>query len=78
MTDDIDRAQALEQQLRQDALDRHRALHAPAPADQTPVEARSCAACGDPIPLRRLVAQPDATRCRFCQELVEDAEETGA
>lgn len=30
-----------------------------------------CAACGEPIPLQRLLAQPAALRCAACQALAE-------
>jgi RNA polymerase-binding protein DksA len=30
-----------------------------------------CKACGDPIPLQRLLAQPDALRCAACQATQE-------
>ena len=30
-----------------------------------------CAACGEPIPLQRLLVQPDAERCAACQTALE-------
>jgi hypothetical protein len=33
--------------------------------------ARTCAACGKPIPLLRVAAVPETTHCRPCQELLE-------
>lgn len=68
MTDLVDRAQELEQRLRQDAIDRVRS-HPPEP-EEAPA-ARDCEECGEPIPANRLAAQHGATRCAFCQTLAE-------
>lgn len=63
MADEIDRAQAAERVLIDDALARH-ALRAAVPG---PVRT-TCLDCGDAIDLRRLRALPRAQRCTDCQD----------
>ncbi|MEX0732858.1 MAG: TraR/DksA C4-type zinc finger protein [Aquisalimonadaceae bacterium] len=59
-----ERAARLEQQERDAAIARQRALMQPA----TPSPDGNCIDCGDPIPAGRLAAKPDAARCTECQE----------
>ena len=68
MPDIIDRASEQEERHRAQSLleyearrQRERAAAAP------PARRRACADCGDPIPPRRLRAEPGTTRCTPCQ-----------
>ncbi len=64
--DDIDRAQALDEQHRQHAINRARQMGigiGPAPHTGP----RECMDCGEDIPDARLAAVPNADRCAFCQ-----------
>ena len=66
--DVVDRAQAREQEMRQDALDKHtRTAQASAAADS----AETCAMCGEPIPEGRRNAVPGVQTCVDCQKDVE-------
>lgn len=70
MSDEMDRAQAREEEMRQDAL-AERARNAPPLAGDS---ATTCAECGEPIPEGRRKAVPGVQFCRECQE---DIERTG-
>lgn len=61
MTDLFDRAQALEQRQRDEALARRAVPSRGASLSH-------CADCGDDIPERRRAAVPGCTRCMLCQE----------
>lgn len=65
MTDEIDRAQALEEAQRDDALAEHRRRM---PVGDT---AEVCDDCGEPIPEARRAAVPGVRRCVACQERAE-------
>jgi DnaK suppressor protein len=70
MADIIDRAQANEDLFRREALQKHfgkRTRHTPGCA----VIEKDCLDCGEPIPAKRLKANPQATRCVTCQTLAE-------
>ena len=68
VSDDVDRAQAREQEMRQDALDKHtRTEQASAAADS----AETCAMCGEPIPEGRRNAVHGVQTCIDCQKDVE-------
>lgn len=67
MTDDIDRAQAREQQLRDDALSEHRRRAGIRPAHSMVF----CASCGSRIPDERRAAVPGCRLCVDCQQLEE-------
>lgn len=60
-----ERAALLEQQERDAAIARQRELM----QQTTPSPDGNCIDCGDPIPERRLQAQPNAARCTECQEI---------
>ena len=70
MSDEIDRAQALEQHQREEALARFRAAHIVGDGEQI-VHPRDCIQCGDPIPLARRLAHQSAKRCTPCEALYE-------
>ncbi|WP_321276936.1 TraR/DksA C4-type zinc finger protein [Thiomicrorhabdus indica] len=64
--DQLDQAQAFEEQHRADALSRIAVqVNVPVP------ESRDCNDCGEPIPKARLQASPSAKRCIVCQERFE-------
>lgn len=63
--DDIDRAQAREQELRDDALAEH-SLRMARSADRH-AGAKFCDDCGDPIPEPRQRVVPGVTRCVECE-----------
>jgi phage/conjugal plasmid C-4 type zinc finger TraR family protein len=65
MADEIDRAQALEEAQRDDALAKHRRLM---PHGDS---AEVCDDCGEPIPVERRAAVPGVRRCVACQQLTE-------
>lgn len=67
--DEIDRAQAREQQMRDDALDAHRRRLMEPP--RMLGGQRVCTSCAERIDRRRLKAVPFATRCAPCQEIHE-------
>lgn len=67
--DEIDRAQAHEQQMRDAALDAHRRRHQEPPLILG--GQRVCASCHKTLDKRRLKAVPFATRCAPCQEIHE-------
>jgi len=76
MADDIDRAQAHEQELRDDAL----AAHARRGSDFFPEddgETLLCRVCDDFIPDARREALPGVQTCVPCQEEIELALRTG-
>lgn len=62
MADEIDRAQAAERVLIDDALARHALRTATVSPART-----TCAECGDAIDPRRLEAVPGAQRCVDCE-----------
>ena len=67
MTDDIDRAQAREEEMRADALadfERRQAPTADASAEQ-------CKCCGETIPEARRLALPGVQTCVECQRDIE-------
>ncbi|HVJ53468.1 MAG TPA: TraR/DksA C4-type zinc finger protein [Aliidongia sp.] len=70
MADEIDKAQARDEEFRADALASwaRRAHGAVVPAPELP---RDCLACGDEIPIERLKALPAAIFCRDCQDRQE-------
>ena len=70
MTDDIDRAQARELQLRQDAL-RDQARRAGLAGKTGADSATECIDCGALIPEARRQAIPGCQRCVKCQTLFE-------
>lgn len=68
MSDDIDRAQAREEEMRSDALaDRDRRAHGHAPR----VSATTCLHCDTPIPEGRRLAVPGVQTCVECQTDIE-------
>jgi phage/conjugal plasmid C-4 type zinc finger TraR family protein len=67
MTDDMDMAQDLAEALREDALRKHKRGR----AHHTGNGSLDCERCGDPIPLERLHAVPDAQYCVDCQQRIE-------
>lgn len=68
MSDAIDRAQAAEQVLRDDALARHMSRL----ATRRSTSARAdCVDCGTLIPEARRQALPGSDRCTPCQDAVE-------
>lgn len=72
--DDIDRAQAHEQALRDDALAaHHRRVHGESDEPPAP-SAHWCIDCDAPIPEARRLAVPGCTRCVECQALAEEWE----
>ncbi len=68
MADDIDRAQAREEEMRADALAEH-ARRADGAAALPSAE--SCAVCGEPIPVIRRVTLPGVQTCIECQRDLE-------
>lgn len=72
MADDIDRAQAINEQLQRDALDAHRRRQ---PSGDSLNE---CEECGEQIPARRRQAVPGCTRCVECQMMHERDLKRGA
>lgn len=72
MADDVDRAQAREQELRDDAL----AAHARRGSDFFPEdegETLLCGVCGDFIPEERRKAMPGVETCVHCKAELEEA-----
>lgn len=70
MADDIDRAQAREEEMRSDALAEH-ARRADGAAALPSAE--SCAVYGEPIPMRRQITLPGVQTCVECQADLEGA-----
>lgn len=70
MSDDIDRAQAREQQLREDALRDH-ARRAGLQVKRMTDPATECTDCNAPIPEARRKAVPGCTRCVKCESAQE-------
>lgn len=66
MADDIDRANIINEQLREMALAEHfrKAGSSPQPAAPSPLV---CTSCGGSIPERRILAMPGCERCISCQ-----------
>jgi DnaK suppressor protein len=73
MGDIIDKAQASDELFRQKALDKHFAKNKMATPRKSrlAMTKRKCRGCGEPIPAKRLKANPGAIRCIGCQEEVE-------
>ncbi len=71
MSDDIDRAQAREQEWTADALEEFFLAHPPE-SYQRP-SATHCAVCEEPIPEGRRLALPGGQTCIECQEDLEKA-----
>lgn len=69
MSDDIDRAQEREQEMRSDALAEH-ARHTQTPAGKS---ARRCVECDCAIPEGRRKAMPGVKTCVECQKVWERA-----
>ena len=67
MTDDIDRAQAREQEMRSDALAEHARHVQPAAGDS----AKVCTMCDGEIPEGRRRAIPGVKTCIECQKDIE-------
>ena len=65
MSDLFDRASALEQQFRDQALSRLR-------GNSLQPGYSHCEDCGDPIPPARQLAVSGCRRCVICQQLAED------
>lgn len=67
MSDDVDRAQEREEEMRSDAIaEQRRHGH-----DASRVSAEFCALCEDAIPLARRLTLPGVQTCVFCQEDIE-------
>ena len=71
MADDIDRAQALEEQERDASLEQQAAAAAIVEAPFDIEGVRVCSTCFEPIPRKRLRANTGAVRCVECQTRVE-------
>lgn len=75
MGDIIDKAQASDELFRQTSLKKHFEGRSPSPLlsplKGEGVTKRKCRGCGEPIPAKRLKANPGAIRCIGCQEEVE-------
>ena len=67
MSDDMDRAQAREEEMRGDAL-ADQARRAQRPVVESAVD---CAMCGEPIPEARRQALPGVQTCIDCQKDIE-------
>lgn len=63
MTDNLDRAQQIEQMQREIALKKHRTFK--------DVSALYCQDCDEPIPEARRKALPGCSRCTECQTVFE-------
>lgn len=70
MTNEIDRAQALEEQMRADAL-REQARRAALAGKTAADSAAECEDCGEPIAPARRLAVPGCQRCVVCQARAE-------
>lgn len=64
MTEIIDQASALEEQMREQAIAAHRLNH-------NAVSAEHCAECGEDIPAPRRAAVPGCQTCADCQGVIE-------
>ena len=74
MSDDVDRAQEREEEMRQDALaERSRASQQLSAGDS----AEFCEDCGDAIPEARRQAFHGCTRCVECQGFAEERARRG-
>ncbi|MFA6290216.1 MAG: TraR/DksA family transcriptional regulator [Victivallales bacterium] len=72
MSDIIDQAQENDELFRRVSLEKHFARHTPgSAASGNAVKIIDCADCNEPIPAKRLKANPQATRCVECQTLAE-------
>jgi phage/conjugal plasmid C-4 type zinc finger TraR family protein len=73
MADVIDQAQEYDELFRRNALTAHlnKSKMAMPPKRRPARTKRECADCGVSIPVKRLKANPAATRCVACQILVE-------
>lgn len=60
----IDQASALEEMMRENAIQAHR-------LDHSAVSAKHCESCGEDIPEPRRVAVPGCKTCASCQEVIE-------
>lgn len=73
--DIIDQAKERDELYRQSSLYNHFAGRSPSPRPSPfqgeGVTKRDCEDCGVPIPIKRLRANPGATRCIDCQVLAE-------
>ena len=67
MSDDMDRAQAREEEMRGDALAEFERRYRPT----TEASAEDCAMCGEPIPEARRQALPGVQTCIECQRDIE-------
>lgn len=72
MSDDIDRAQAREEEMRLDALRDHARRAHPDPEHATE-DHPDCQVCGEPIPVERRAAVPGVKTCFACQQELERA-----
>lgn len=70
MSDEIDRAQQREEEMRQDALAKHARR---ADGEAALESAEMCAVCGEPVPLVRRVLLPGVQTCVDCQRDLEGA-----
>lgn len=70
MPDIFDQAQEINELFRENALKEHFKKRNGAIRGSHPASAE-CADCGEPIPNKRLKANPQATRCITCQTLAE-------
>jgi len=83
MSDIIDKAQENDELFRRVSLEKHFAGRETARSGNTPYTAANiveiirrpsrikCETCDEPIPAKRLKANPQATRCVECQTLAE-------
>jgi DnaK suppressor protein len=76
MGDIIDKAQENDELFRRTSLEKHFARRISPSPQSSPhkgeeVIKRMCLDCKEPIPAKRLKANPAATRCVECQELTE-------
>ena len=68
MSDDMDRAQEREEEMRSDALAEHdRRAH----GNPARVSAEFCAVCDEPIPTARRITLPGVQTCVECQGDIE-------
>lgn len=69
--DDVDRAKDREMEHRELSLEATQAAPDKNPGEQQHVDKQGrvlCLDCDDVIPIKRLVAKPDAVRCIYCKE----------
>jgi DnaK suppressor protein len=72
MGDIIDKTQENDELFRQVSLDKHFARCRTGLQTRQNGQKQECADCGEPIPAKRLKANPRATRCVTCQTLAEN------